>query len=110
MAHTSDNQCPKRTARLRVGEDSADALVNEVTIVIPDNYFLITQPFPLDRRAQIVFQKISLFFGGINTRFPSLRGHRFVLNSYAPDGNAFALIGFDELGEVVGPGLIKLRF
>src|SRR5439155_344409 len=41
----------------RVGQDSAGPLVNEVSIVIPDNYFLITQPFPLDRRAETVFQK-----------------------------------------------------
>src|SRR5437764_2712460 len=101
---------PNVLRRFRVGQDSADPLVNEVTIVIPDNYFLITRPFPLNRRTEMVFQKISLFVRGINTRFPSLRGHGFVLNSDAPDGNAFPLIGLDSLREVVVLGLIKLRF
>src|SRR5438552_1488156 len=94
---------PNALRSFRVGQDSPGPLVNEVSIVIPDNYFLITQPFLFNRRAEIVFQKISLFLSGINTRFPSLRGHGFVLNRDAPDGNAFFLIGFDELREVVGP-------
>src|SRR5438132_5607979 len=78
--------------------------------MVPDNDLLLAQPLSFHRWAEIVFQKISLFLSGINTRLPSLRGHGFVLNSDAPDGNAFTLVGLNELREVVGPGLIKLWF
>src|SRR5205814_1617198 len=92
-----------------VSKDGGGSLVDEVTIVIPNNYLLITQPFPVHRRAEIVFQKVSLFLRGVNTRLPRLRRHRFVLNGNSPDRYAFSLIGLDELRVVVGPGLIKLR-
>src|SRR6476660_7642523 len=90
-----------------VSQDGGGPLVDQVTVVIPGNYLLIAQPFPFHRRAEIVFQKVSLFLRGVNTRLPRLRRHRFVLNRNAPDWYAFSLIGLDELRIVVGPGLIK---
>src|SRR6266403_1259796 len=76
-----------------IRKDRACSLVDEVTIVIPGNYLLITQPLLFHRRAKMVFQKVSLLLRGINTRLPFLRRHGFVLNRNTPDRYAFFLIG-----------------
>src|SRR5947207_12343856 len=74
---------PYKPGGFGVGQNSAGSLVDEVTVVIPGNYLLITQPFPFHRRSKKVFQKISLCLRGVNTRFPFLRRHGFILNSNA---------------------------
>src|SRR4051812_15124445 len=80
---------PDITRSLRVSEDGSGSLIDEITIVIPGNYLLITEPFLFHRRAEIVFQKVSLFLSRVDTRLPRLSRHRFVLNRDAPDGYAF---------------------
>ena len=68
MAHTSDNQCPRHNcAALGSARMVRGSLVDEVTVVVPGNYLLITQPFAFHRWAKIVFQEVSLVLRGVNT-------------------------------------------
>src|ERR1041385_3508353 len=94
----------------RIGQYRLHALIDEITVVIPRDYFLVRQTFPLDCWTKMVLQKISLLLCGENARLPFLCCHRLVLNGDTPDGYAFTLVSLDELHEVVGPRLIKLRF
>src|SRR5882724_2562638 len=100
---------PYVASGLRVSQDGAGSLVDEVTVVIPGDYLLITQPFPFHCRSKKVFQKVSLVLREENTRLPFLRRHGVVLNRNAPDWYAFFLICLNEPGVIVGPGMIKLR-
>src|SRR5690349_24837590 len=83
---------PNILSGFRVRHYSAGPLVDEISVVIPGNYLLVTQALPFHRRAEIVFQKVSLLFRGVYTGLPYLCRHRFVLNRNSPDRYAFSLI------------------
>src|SRR5450759_2588552 len=83
---------PYILGRFGVGEDGAGSLVDEVTVMIPGNDLLVTQPFSLHSRAEVVLQEVSLVFRGVDARLPCLRRHGLVLNADAPDGYSFPLV------------------
>ena len=43
-------------------QDGADSLIDEIAVVVPGDDLLVTQSFSLHRRAEIVFQEVSLVF------------------------------------------------
>src|SRR6185503_3159498 len=51
---------------------------------------------------------IALLFCGVNTRFPFLCSHRFVLDGDSPNRYSFRLIGLDKPRVVIGPRLVEL--
>src|SRR5689334_8563655 len=101
---------PNILRRFRISQDRLRALVNEISIVIPNDDLLLAESFLLDRWSKMVLEEVAFVLGRVDARLPLLRRHRLVLNTDAPDRNAFALVSSDELHEVVGPRLIELRF
>src|ERR1043165_7398843 len=77
---------PDRLRRLRIGKEGTDSLIDQIAIVIPGDDLLITQPRTAHRWPEIILEEVSFFLGGVNTRLPFLRRHRFVLNRESPDG------------------------
>src|SRR6185503_18657702 len=101
---------PDKLRRLRIGKQRADSLIDQIAIVIPGNDLLVAQSRTAQRWSKVVLEKVSFFLGGVNTRLPFLRRHRFVLDREPPDRYSFRLVGPDELRVVVGPRLVKLGF
>src|SRR5213075_2210068 len=94
---------------LRVAQDGADALVDEIAVVIPRDDFPVAQPLSLHRGAEVVLEEVAFVLGAVDARLPRLCRHGLVLYADAPDGNAFPLIRLDELRVVPGPRRCELR-
>src|ERR1044072_8352136 len=94
---------PDKLRRPRIGEERADSFIKQITILIPGDDLLIAQSRTAQRWPKMILEKVSFFFGRVNTRLPCLRRHRFVLNRESPDRNSFRLVSPDELRVVVGP-------
>ena len=94
---------------MRIGEDGADPLVDEIAVVVPRDDLPIGQPLARHRRAEEALEEVALLLGGVDARLPRLGRHRFVLNRDPPDVDALALVRLDELRVVVRPRLPELR-
>ena len=90
-------------------ENRVCAVRNEVTVVVPNDDFLVSVTGRLHGGSEVVFQEVTLLFSGVNARFPALSRHGFVLDGHPPNGKAFRFVGFDELDKVIGPGLVVFR-
>src|ERR1044072_5406905 len=101
---------PHKLRRLRIGEQCADSLIDQIAIVIPGDDLLVAQTRTAQRWSKIILEKVSFFLGRVNTRFPFLSRHRFILDRESPDRYAFRLVGPYELRVIVGPRLIELGF
>src|ERR1700752_2547056 len=94
---------PDKLRRPRGGKQRAGSLIDQIAIVIPGDDLLIPQSRPAQRWPQMILEEVSFFLGGVDTRLPLLRRHRFILDRESPDRYPFRLIGPDKLRVVVGP-------
>src|SRR5262245_45624868 len=92
-----ETNSPDKLRSLRIPEHRAGTLVNQIAIVVPRDDFLVGKTFTVHRGPKVLLEKIALLFVGVNTRFPCLRSHRFVLNRHTPDRYSIRFICFYEL-------------
>ena len=92
-----------------VFEDGVGAVRDEVAVVVPHDDVLVPISGGVHRRPEVVLQEISLLLSRVDARLPALYRHGLILDGHPPHGQPFCLIGFDELHEVLGPGVPVFR-
>src|SRR5256714_5536622 len=103
-----ESDSPQVAGCFRITEQRADALVNQVAVVIPAEDFLFAESGTSHRGTEVILEEVPLLLGGVDARLPGLRSHRLVLDRDSPDRNPFVLVSFDEFRVVVRPRLIEL--
>src|SRR5689334_9753234 len=94
---------------LWISENRADALVDEIAVVVPGDDLPVGESFSSHRGPEKALEEVALFLGRVDARFPRLRSHGLVLYRDSPDRDPFPLVRLDELRVIVRPCLSELR-